>query len=235
MTGAVPVSRSAALGALVAFLLLAFLLLSADGPDRAIAAGVVGKVAFLGRMVVLVLVATLLLRRNRSSWGEVGLRRPRWWRFAVAVPVGYLFTVLLVALVKLLLIGTGVPGADYAMFASLRGDTLNYAFFAFPMALGSAGLGEEMIFRGYVRGTLEALTNNKRYSEWAAIVSQAVLFGALHAYQGLGGVVVATTAGLSLGLIWRFSGKNLWAPIIIHALIDFGGLTAIYLGAEVTA
>lgn len=67
-------------------------------------------------------------------------------------------------------------------------------------------------------------------SEWLAILLQAVVFGALHAYQGLGGRVVAGVSGLSLGLIWRFSGGNLWAPIVVHGLIDFISITEIFLG-----
>lgn len=221
---------AATLFGLLAFLITAFLVLAAVGPASAIGSGIVPKLLFLGRMALLIAFATLLLRRGGRQWVDVGLGRPRWLRFVIAIPIGYLFTALLVGAAQLLLARAGIAGPDYSMFKAIRGDAAAYAFWALPVALGSAGLGEELVFRGYVRGTIEALFNNRSGSEWVAIGVQAALFGVLHAYQGLGGILIATAGGLSLGLIWRFSGRNLWAPIVVHFLIDFGSVTAIYLG-----
>jgi len=63
-----------------------------------------------------------------------------------------------------------------------------------------------------------------------AVAAQATIFGALHFYQGVSGVIMAAAIGLALGLTWLISGRNLWAGIVIHAIIDGSAMTAIYLG-----
>ena len=56
------------------------------------------------------------------------------------------------------------------------------------------------------------------------------MFGALRAYQGLGGVVTAGAIGLAFGVAWLIAGRNLWAGIVLHALFDLGAMTTFYLG-----
>lgn len=67
-----------------------------------------------------------------------------------------------------------------------------------------------------------------------AVTVQAVIFGGLHFYQGVGGMIIAGATGLALGLTWLIAGRNLWAGIVIHALLDGSAMTAIYLGCVTT-
>lgn len=62
-----------------------------------------------------------------------------------------------------------------------------------------------------------------------AVTVQAVIFGGLLFYQGIGRMVVAGATGLALGLTWLIAGRNLWAGIVLHALLDGSAMTAIYL------
>ena len=64
-----------------------------------------------------------------------------------------------------------------------------------------------------------------------ALFGQALIFGALHAYQGAGGAILAALTGLMLGFVYLLGNRNLWACIILHGMIDTISLTAIYLGA----
>ncbi len=78
-----------------------------------------------------------------------------------------------------------------------------------------AGVGEEVVFRGYAIPVLAEVTG----SVWGAAAITSLVFGVLHVYQGSLGVVRTAVMGgvLAAGLL--LSG-NLWAPILGHALID---------------
>lgn len=67
-----------------------------------------------------------------------------------------------------------------------------------------------------------------------AVVGQSVLFGLLHSYQGVGGVVTTAITGLTLGIVWWIAGRKLWPGIVIHALLDGTAMTAIFLGMKVS-
>jgi membrane protease YdiL (CAAX protease family) len=83
----------------------------------------------------------------------------------------------------------------------------------------SAGICEEIVYRGYLQRQFLALTR----SSIIAILAQGIIFGIGHAYQGAKQVVVITVLGLLFGLLasWR---KSLRPGIISHAWSDiFGG------------
>jgi hypothetical protein len=79
----------------------------------------------------------------------------------------------------------------------------------------SAGLCEEVVYRGYLQRQFLALTR----SSMIAILAQGVIFGIGHAYQGAKQVIVITVLGLLFGLLasWR---KSLRPGIIAHAWSD---------------
>jgi uncharacterized protein len=82
----------------------------------------------------------------------------------------------------------------------------------------TAGICEEMAFRGYLQRQFHALTGN---ISWA-IVLQALVFGIAHGYQGWRNVVVISVLGVLFGVLaaWR---KNLRANIVVHAWADIWG------------
>lgn len=84
----------------------------------------------------------------------------------------------------------------------------------------AAGLGEEMLFRGFLQAALGA-----RYGWWLGLAVASLLFGALHLITPTYGLL-ATLAGAYLSGIWLW-WDNLLVPIVAHALYDF--LALIYL------
>ena len=78
----------------------------------------------------------------------------------------------------------------------------------------AAGTGEELAYRGYAIPVLAPLLG----LTGAAVLSTAV-FGVIHAYQGVLGIV---RTGLMGGVLaWGFlASGSLWPPIIAHTLID---------------
>jgi membrane protease YdiL (CAAX protease family) len=103
---------------------------------------------------------------------------------------------------------------------------------AFVLLLFLTGFTEEFFFRGFLQTRLEALTR----SRWVALIVASLLFGAYHIpyayYQptwpsaGDWGAAVSTAmfegtlGGLVLGGLYLWSGGNLVAVIILHALVD---------------
>jgi membrane protease YdiL (CAAX protease family) len=79
----------------------------------------------------------------------------------------------------------------------------------------SAGIGEEIVFRGYLQRQFHAATR----SVIAAVVMQGILFGLVHAYQGWKQVVVIAPLGILYGALVAWRG-NLRASMIAHAWSD---------------
>ncbi len=79
----------------------------------------------------------------------------------------------------------------------------------------TAGICEEMAFRGYLQRQFHALTGNIAW----AILLQALVFGIAHGYQGWRNVVVIGVLGVLYGALaaWR---KNLRANMVAHAWAD---------------
>jgi membrane protease YdiL (CAAX protease family) len=84
----------------------------------------------------------------------------------------------------------------------------------------AAGIGEEILFRGFLQAGLEQIVGR-----WPALVGASVAFGLVHpitrAYVG-----IAAAFGLYLGVLWLATG-SLLAPIVAHGLYDFIALVAI--------
>lgn len=80
---------------------------------------------------------------------------------------------------------------------------------------GSAAFGEELLARGFILDRIAKVVGSSGISATiSAVVLQAVLFGAFHAHQGTGGMLVTAVAGLIMGVTWLGSGRNLWDSIV---------------------
>jgi membrane protease YdiL (CAAX protease family) len=79
----------------------------------------------------------------------------------------------------------------------------------------SAGICEEVVFRGYFQRQFEAFTGSK----WLALFLQAVLFGISHGYQGVQACVKIAIFGALFGLLALWRG-SLRPGIIAHAGSD---------------
>jgi membrane protease YdiL (CAAX protease family) len=86
----------------------------------------------------------------------------------------------------------------------------------------NAGLVEELLFRLGMPALLYGITGNGV----VAFALAAVLFGLLHLYQKVWGVVGATLLGLALTLLYLITG-SIWVVVIVHALIDLRSLVLI--------
>ena len=100
-------------------------------------------------------------------------------------------------------------------------------FFGTLLLVASAALGEELVFRGYVRFTLTDSLGAR-----GALVVSAILFALFRVFGGvvtrLGSAelilagVTALVAGMVLGGLFLI-GKSLWAPVAAHFAWSFVG------------
>jgi membrane protease YdiL (CAAX protease family) len=90
----------------------------------------------------------------------------------------------------------------------------NIPFLLFTAA--TAGVVEELIFRGYLQPRLEIVFKNS----WAAIIVSALLFGLLHiTYGTLSNVVIPIFIGLVFAWYYK-KYRNIKVLIVCHFLID---------------
>lgn|SRR5487761_27750 len=85
---------------------------------------------------------------------------------------------------------------------------------AFWLVSITAGICEEILFRGFVMRFIAAWTGLI-----LAVILSSVLFGFGHIYLGLGHVPRTAVIGLALAII-VLASNSLWPAIIIHAAID---------------
>lgn len=119
----------------------------------------------------------------------------------------------------------GVPGLGLYLVARALGvsltiapSTLDATWWQLPVLVASAlanSWAEEVVMVAYLITRLRQLG----WSENTSLLAQALLRGAYHLYQGLGGFVGNVVMGLVFGRVWQRTNR-LWMLVGAHALID---------------
>ena len=86
----------------------------------------------------------------------------------------------------------------------------------------SAGVCEELIFRGYLQQQFIAWTGRPVLS----VVLAGLVFGSIHLYEGLGAILPIAALGMVYGFCVLYFRGDLRAVIVAHTLQDF--LTALF-------
>jgi membrane protease YdiL (CAAX protease family) len=85
----------------------------------------------------------------------------------------------------------------------------------------AAGVNEELMFRALLPALIFDACGGRFV--WVAIAVSVVVFGLLHFYQGVAGVIGTTFLGAILMAIYLGTG-NIFAPMAVHFLIDLRSL-----------
>lgn len=158
----------------------------------------------------------VLWRLNARSWSMIGLH-PAF----NGGTIGILFGLVVVAAVALRQARNGVdPQQAEAMKRRIgAGERLmphsNRELAEFSLLSLSAGLCEEVIYRGFFIWYLQALG----LPLIPAAAASCVIFGLAHLYQGVRGVIMTTVVGGFLAGVYLLSG-SLFPGMLIHALMD---------------
>ena len=87
-----------------------------------------------------------------------------------------------------------------------------------------------MMYRAFLINQLGELFQGKKLRKVLPLLLSAVIFGLVHFYQGPIGIITTGLTGLILGVIYLWSGRNLWIAIIAHGLVNTLSFVLIYLG-----
>jgi membrane protease YdiL (CAAX protease family) len=121
---------------------------------------------------------------------------------------------LLLSLIILPLLAKSGKNVVVGDIESLLPHTKNEKLWFILVAL-SAGICEEIIFRGYGLRLFESIGFNGS----PLLIVTAVVFGLVHIYQGFVGVIMTAITGAFLTLIYIQTG-SLWWSILAHIFID---------------
>ena len=117
---------------------------------------------------------------------------------------------------------------NYSNFSTIQGNVgalIKYL----TVAWTTAGIGEEIIWRGFMMGQISLLFKDKKKGMVVGLIVSTILFGFTHLYQGVAGVIFQGTAGLLFGIIYIKSDKNLWLTIVVHIFCNTFMFVLIYL------
>ena len=203
----------------------------------ALAIAVVLGLSFLDAVIppagipLAVLAIWLMLRWEGAGWQAVGFRRPASWPRTILTATGVALAWQAVGIASLLMARSagGVEGPDISRFESIGGNPLMLAQWL-TVAWTTAGFGEEIIWRGFLMTRVAGLLGDGRRAWIASLILSSTVFGLLHFYQGLSGVVMTGLSGLLLGTLFLLSGRNLWLPILTHGMLNTISFLAIYFG-----
>ncbi len=151
-------------------------------------------------------------RRGGSLWSLAGGRWTSWRGVAVDLGIALPFWAVWEGAAWAVATPLG-PGSAKSV-ASLLPRSLPEILLWIATCV-TAGVCEEMVFRGYLQRQLYAFGG----SIAAAVAGQGLVFGIFHGYQGWKNVITISVLGVLFGLLaaWR---KNLRANMIVHTWAD---------------
>jgi membrane protease YdiL (CAAX protease family) len=137
----------------------------------------------LGLVITLVLL-WVFSRIRGASWHYFGLFRPKRWLLTLLQSLGIALVVFLTVRFIINPIMTALPNAGYQDLSRLdylEGDIPNLIIMLVIIWITAAFL-EELLFRGYLMNRIIDLQGRETKLAWGiALVSQAVVFGLVHA------------------------------------------------------
>lgn len=193
------------------------------------------KVSFLFlpvATIISLLMTHIFLRKSGRTWADIGLWKPS--KLGMAILLGVAITVVAFAAsigVNSLLLSMGIE-PDLSAFDFLAGDFFMYIYLITVISWFSAGFAEEVVFRGFVMGNLARALGDDKKAWIIAAVLQAGIFGLMHSYQGVGGIITTGTIAFVFGMAY-FYIRNLWPVIIAHGLVDVIAISVLYYGEDI--
>ena len=182
-----------------------------------------------------ILVATFFFRKRNIKWSDIGLRLPKGrkqWINQLGIGVLAIASILLITAVTLFVLKPlfGLEQAADATdkFSFFLGKPLVLIGYLVVGIWFGAGLGEELLMRGFILNTLKELIGNSKISWALALVIQAVLFGFMHSYHGSQGMVITGLIALSFGIFYLAAKRKLFPVIFAHAAFDTLTMVGLY-------
>lgn len=180
---------------------------------------------------ILVVLGLLSARLRNGGLSALGFKRPTSWMRVILIALGAaaLRIVLAAIVIDPLTERFWPPAVAPAGVDAITGNPLE-ALRWLAIVWSFAAFGEEIAYRGYLLARAADLGKRTNVAYWAGMIFVAVLFGIGHYYKGPAGMVDSGFAGLMFGTAYLLSGRNLWASILAHGLVDSFGVVMLYFG-----
>ena len=182
---------------------------------------------------ILCVLGLISFRVRNGGWDAMGFRKPTSWAriVLIAVAAAVLRIVLGEVIVDPLAARYWPPAASPAGVEEITGNLTVGAMWLLKVWTFAA-FGEEIAYRGYLLNRAADVGRGSTAAYWIAMVLVSIAFGYGHYYKGPAGILDSGVAGLVLGTAYLLSGRNLWASIIAHGLIDTVGIVVVFLGLQ---
>jgi membrane protease YdiL (CAAX protease family) len=174
------------------------------------------------------LAAWWIVRRRGEGLASLGLRRPDSWMRAILVAIAlYAADWFLSTYVTPVIAEWVHPVQRPSFLGYIRGNAAGMVTW---VAIGwiVGGLFEETLFRGFLLQRVSTLLGKNAAAVAAAIIAQAILFGALHLYGGTFAFLHAAVFAVTHGVFYIVAGRNLLPLIAVHGTWDMVGIYSVY-------
>ncbi|WP_418637828.1 CPBP family intramembrane glutamic endopeptidase [Winogradskyella sp.] len=183
-----------------------------------------------------IFVATMFMKRRKTTWRSLGLGLPKGRReWLVNIGLALLTVIVIFLLMGLILdpilsyYGLEKPGDVADRFQFFLGKPILFIAYLVTVVWIGAALGEELLMRGFLLNRLSDVFGKNKMGWIVAMIVHAIIFGLLHIYQGLAGVITTAFIALILGTVYIIAKKRLFPVILAHLIINTISLTAYYL------
>jgi membrane protease YdiL (CAAX protease family) len=183
----------------------------------------------VGETPWILLFGWVSLRLRRKGWRSVGLARPTSWARTILLAAAVAVTLQLLSIYVTEPLFSRITGQplDLSKFESLVGN-VRILLVYFVLVWTLAAFGEELVYRGYLLNRIADLGGGTKAAFVAGAVVMSVVFGFGHLGQGATGVADSMVSGLTFGMLYLFSGRNLWLPILAHGFTDTIALLLVF-------
>ncbi len=183
-----------------------------------------------------ILMATLFMKQRKIRWFDLGLRLPKGKReWIISLLLALLIVVAVFLIISLVLypvltkFGFEEPSVALDSFTFFLGKPKVFIVYLIGVVWFGAALGEELLMRGFLLSRLVDLIGKTKLGYFVALIIHAIIFGMLHSYQGVVGIVTTTVVAIIFGLIYFVAKRRLFPLILAHGIIDTVSLTAFYV------
>ncbi len=161
------------------------------------------------------------------AWSDLGLGKPKNWWQPILVLIGLYIAYKLFGRYIVPEIMKFGDRPDISHLMNIPGN-LQGLIISLILVWITAAFLEEFIFRGFLLNAIDRLLGSTEWSMWTSVVISSVIFGVIHAYQGLTGILLTGSIGFIFGVTFVLNGRRLWPLILMHGIIDTISFISIY-------
>jgi membrane protease YdiL (CAAX protease family) len=172
-----------------------------------------------------------LMSRGLPEWSEMKTGTKRFLTVLIDIGTGFAYWLICIGVLAIIahLLGLTRPGAnsDFQEKIGFLAPQTGKQLLLFLALSATAGVCEEIIFRGYLQKQFAIISN----SAVVGIVAQAIIFGAGHGYEGAKRMLLIAVLGMMFGILTHIR-RSTKPAMAAHFFQDGIAGIALYLVAK---